>query len=72
MEDFRSELEKFAGRPISTADLARSIDIFDTNRRLMRTIFENRRSGDAALTSAQLQVLVKSSINRNCWNSSRT
>ncbi|NDV05265.1 2-hydroxyacyl-CoA dehydratase [Rhodococcus sp. IEGM 248] len=62
MEDFRSELEKFAGRPISTADLARSIDIFDTNRRLMRTIFENRRSGDAALTSAQLQVLVKSSM----------
>lgn len=62
MEDFRSELEKFAGRPISTADLARSIDIFDTNRRLMRTIFENRRSGYAALTSAQLQVLVKSSM----------
>ncbi|MFC9762111.1 2-hydroxyacyl-CoA dehydratase subunit D [Rhodococcus jostii] len=62
MEDFRSELEKFADRTISDADLARSIDIFDTNRLLMRTIFENRRSGDAALTSAQLQVLVKSSM----------
>ncbi|TQC50121.1 2-hydroxyacyl-CoA dehydratase [Rhodococcus sp. WS4] len=62
MKDFRSELEKFADRTISDADLARSIDIFDTNRRLMRTIFENRRSGDAALTSAQLQVLVKSSM----------
>ncbi|MFD9669272.1 2-hydroxyacyl-CoA dehydratase subunit D [Rhodococcus sp. NPDC059968] len=62
MEDFRSELERFAHRTISDADLARSIDIFDTNRRLMRTIFENRRSGDAALTSAQLQVLVKSSM----------
>ncbi|MFW2237913.1 2-hydroxyacyl-CoA dehydratase subunit D [Rhodococcus opacus] len=62
MKDFRNELEKFADRPISNADLARSIDIFDTNRRLMRTIFENRRSGDAALTSAQLQVLVKSSM----------
>ncbi|MFC9359322.1 2-hydroxyacyl-CoA dehydratase subunit D [Rhodococcus sp. NPDC057014] len=62
MEDFRSELEKFADRTISDADLARSIDTFDTNRRLMRTIFENRRSGDAALTSAQLQVLVKSSM----------
>ncbi|MFC0448132.1 2-hydroxyacyl-CoA dehydratase subunit D [Rhodococcus jostii] len=62
MKDFRSELEKFADRTISDADLARSIDIFDTNRRLMRAIFENRRSGDAALTSAQLQVLVKSSM----------
>ena len=62
MEDFRSELAKFADRTISDADLARSIDIYDTNRRLMRTVFENRRSGDAALTSAQLQVLVKSSM----------
>nr|WP_235214656.1 2-hydroxyacyl-CoA dehydratase family protein [Rhodococcus opacus] len=62
MEDFRSELEKFADRRISDADLSRSIDVFDANRRLMRTIFENRRSGDAALTSAQLQVLVKSSM----------
>ncbi|MEN0133540.1 MAG: 2-hydroxyacyl-CoA dehydratase family protein [Rhodococcus sp. (in: high G+C Gram-positive bacteria)] len=62
MEDFRSELEKFADRTISDADLSRSIAIFDANRRLMRTIFENRRSGDAGLTSAQLQVLVKSSM----------
>ncbi|MBC2642079.1 MULTISPECIES: 2-hydroxyacyl-CoA dehydratase family protein [unclassified Rhodococcus (in: high G+C Gram-positive bacteria)] len=62
MEDFRSELEKFVDCRISDANLSRSIDIFDANRRLMRTIFENRRSGDAALTSAQLQVLVKSSM----------
>lgn len=62
MTEFRSELEKFADRTISDADLSRSIEIFDTNRRLMRTIFEIRRSGDAALTSAQLQVLVKSSM----------
>lgn len=62
MDDFRSEFESFTGTTITDTDLRRSIEIYNVNRRLMRTIFEGRRFGDAALTSAQLQVLVKSSM----------
>jgi benzoyl-CoA reductase subunit C len=62
MNDFRVELEKFTGRAISDDDIANSIEIFDENRRLMRSIFDQRRHGDAALAPDQIQVLVKSSM----------
>jgi benzoyl-CoA reductase subunit C len=62
MAEFRTELEKFSGTTASDDDIRRSIDIFNENRRLMRSAFEARRSGDAALRPAQLQVLVKSSM----------
>ncbi len=62
MNEIRSEIELFAGRTVSDADIARSIEIFDENRRLLRSVFEQRRHGDAALTPDQIQVLVKSSM----------
>ena len=62
MHEFRVELEKFTGRAISDKDIANSIEIFDENRRLMRSIFDKRRRGDAALAPDQVQVLVKSSM----------
>ncbi|WP_037140386.1 2-hydroxyacyl-CoA dehydratase subunit D [Rhodococcoides fascians] len=62
MGDFRSELETFTGTAVSDDRIRASIEIYNINRQLMRTLFENRRSGDASLTPAQLQTLVKSSM----------
>ncbi|OZC29532.1 2-hydroxyacyl-CoA dehydratase subunit D [Gordonia polyisoprenivorans] len=62
LNDFRKELEIFSGATVSDDAVGKSIDIFDENRQLMRSIFDRRRSGDAALTPDQLQVLVKSSM----------
>lgn len=62
MGDFRTELEAFTGTAVSDDRIRASIEIHNTNRQLMRTLFENRRSGDASLTPAQLQTLVKSSM----------
>ncbi|SNT11011.1 2-hydroxyacyl-CoA dehydratase subunit D [Rhodococcoides kyotonense] len=62
MADFRRELEAFADVRISDSDVARSIAVFDTNRRAMREVFESRRSGDAALSPSEIQILVKSSM----------
>jgi benzoyl-CoA reductase/2-hydroxyglutaryl-CoA dehydratase subunit BcrC/BadD/HgdB len=59
---FIAELSELAGNPISTEALAGSIAIFNENRRLLRAICAARQSGDASLTSEQLQVLVKSSM----------
>jgi benzoyl-CoA reductase/2-hydroxyglutaryl-CoA dehydratase subunit BcrC/BadD/HgdB len=53
---------RFAGAPVTDAALAASIALFNENRRLLRELFASRRAGNAALTSAQLQVLVKSSM----------
>nr|WP_226379150.1 2-hydroxyacyl-CoA dehydratase family protein [Pseudonocardia sp. KRD291] len=42
--------------------MARSIAIFNKNRALLREVFAARRAGNAALTSGQMQALVKSSM----------
>lgn len=62
MLSFREELAEFTGRTIGDADLARSIRLFNENRRLLRSVFDARRAGDATFTSAELQALVKSSM----------
>ena len=62
MRSFVEEMGRFAGEPVTDAALARSIAVFNENRRLLREIFAARRTGNAALTSGQMQALVKSSM----------
>ena len=62
MRSFVEEMGRFAGTPVTDAALARSIALYNENRRLLRELFASRRSGNAALTSGQLQTLVKSSM----------
>lgn len=62
MRSFVDEMGEFAGVPVTDAALAASIGLFNENRRLLRGLFASRRAGNAALTSAQLQALVKSSM----------
>jgi benzoyl-CoA reductase/2-hydroxyglutaryl-CoA dehydratase subunit BcrC/BadD/HgdB len=62
MRSFVEEMGRFAGTPVTEAALARSVGLFNENRRLLRELFASRRAGNAALTSGQLQALVKSSM----------
>jgi benzoyl-CoA reductase/2-hydroxyglutaryl-CoA dehydratase subunit BcrC/BadD/HgdB len=62
MCSFVEEMGRFAGTPVTEAALAASIALFNENRRLLRELFASRRAGNAALTSGQLQTLVKSSM----------
>lgn len=62
MRSFVEEMGRFAGDPVTDAALARSISLFNENRRLLREIFAARRSGNAVFSSGQMQTLVKSSM----------
>jgi benzoyl-CoA reductase subunit C len=62
MAQFVEEMGRFAGAPVHDAALARSIALFNENRRLLRELLAARRSGNAALTSAQVQAVVKASM----------
>ncbi|HEY2222650.1 2-hydroxyacyl-CoA dehydratase family protein [Actinomycetospora sp.] len=62
MRSFVEETDRFVGRPVTDEDLAGSIAVFNENRRLLRELFASRRAGNAALTSGQMQALVKSSM----------
>jgi benzoyl-CoA reductase subunit C len=62
VELLRAELQDFTGTSIATEDLARSIQAFNLNRRLLRDVYDLRRSGRTSITATQMQVLVKSSM----------
>jgi len=62
MQSFIDEMEAFTGGPITSEVLRPSIVLFNENRRLLRTLFEARRTGNARFSSAEMQVLVKSSM----------
>jgi bcr-type benzoyl-CoA reductase subunit C len=62
VQSFIDEMAAFAGERITPEALRRSIKLFNENRRLLRTLFEARRTGNARFTSSEMQVLVKSSM----------
>jgi benzoyl-CoA reductase/2-hydroxyglutaryl-CoA dehydratase subunit BcrC/BadD/HgdB len=62
MRSFVEEMERLRGEPVTDADLAHSVAVFNENRGLLRELFAARRAGNAALTSSQVQALVKSSM----------
>lgn len=62
VESLREQLEEFTGVTISADGLSNSIRLFNRNRQLLRDVYDLRRSGRTQLTSAQMQVLVKSSM----------
>jgi benzoyl-CoA reductase subunit C len=62
MVSFQRELEMFVGHDISDEAINESIKIFNTNRQMLRRVFDDRRAGNAYFTASQLQALVKSSM----------
>ncbi len=56
------ELETLVGQPILEESVRASIRLFNRNRSLIRQLYEMRRNGEVALTSRQMQNIVKSSM----------
>jgi benzoyl-CoA reductase subunit C len=62
MRSFVEEMGHFAGTPVTDAALADAIAVSNENRRLLRDVYASRRAGNAALSSSEMQALVKSSM----------
>jgi bcr-type benzoyl-CoA reductase subunit C len=62
MGEMQATLAEITGRPIAAEDLRASIRLFNADRRLLREVYDLRRSGRTAITASQMQVLVKSSM----------
>ena len=62
MAEFRTEFASFTGHPIDDAGLRASIKAHNQDRRLIRSLFDERSTGNAAFTPGQLQDLVTSSM----------
>jgi benzoyl-CoA reductase subunit C len=60
--ELKSELEDFVEKPIEDGALRDSIRLFNHNRQLLRRLYAMRESGEVALTAAQMQHTVKSSM----------
>jgi len=58
----RVEVEEIVGTTVTPEALARSIRLFNEDRRLLREFYELRRSGRVRITASQMQTLVKSSM----------
>jgi benzoyl-CoA reductase subunit C len=62
MRELVDEMGRIAGAPVTDAALARSIALGNEDRRLLRELFAARRAGNAALTAAQVQAVVKAGM----------
>lgn len=62
IDELKTEIELVAGATVTAEALAASIRLFNQNRRLLREIYDMRRSGRARITAAEMQVLVQSSM----------
>jgi len=51
--EFKEALEGWTGKEITNEDLDRAIDVFNTNRSLIREIFEYRKKDDPLVTGAE-------------------
>ena len=63
LTQFKESLEKWLGRSISDADLDKGIDICNTNRRLMRQVWEFRKEDNPSLTGLEaLEIVISSQL----------
>ena len=58
LKTFQSALEEWIGHEISEEDVDRGIEVMDTNRRLMRQVYELRRADNPPLTGAEAMSMV--------------
>jgi benzoyl-CoA reductase subunit C len=61
LRDFADALAKATGRPMTDADLDRSIELYNTNRRLMREVYEFRKDENPPITGAETMEMVVAS-----------
>ncbi|MDD5094626.1 MAG: 2-hydroxyacyl-CoA dehydratase [Dehalococcoidia bacterium] len=59
---FKNSLEKWTGHPIIEQSLDNAIAVYNTNRRLMKQIYETRRSENPPISGVQAMQMVLSSM----------
>lgn len=59
--DFKQALEQLTGRPISSDDLDKAIELCNTNRKLMKRVYEFRKDEDPPITGAEAMEMVVAS-----------
>lgn len=59
--DFKEALERWGGKAISGAALDNAIDVYNTNRRLMKQVYEFRKRDNPPITGAEAMAMVISS-----------
>ncbi len=58
MKVFKNALEKFTGRDIADEDLDHAIDVYNTNRRLMRQVYELRKADNPVVSGSEAMEMV--------------
>jgi len=61
IEDFKKSLEEWTGKTITNEDLDRAIEVYNTNRRLTRQIYELRKRDKPPITGLEAMEMVVSS-----------
>jgi benzoyl-CoA reductase subunit C len=56
--DFKEALETWGGRTVTEDDLDRAIDVYNTNRRLMRQVYELRKDDRPPISGAEAMEMV--------------
>lgn len=62
MESFRQGLAELTGKKITDDELTSSIVLFNVGRRMLRSVLDARRGGNASFTAVELQIMIKSSM----------
>jgi benzoyl-CoA reductase subunit C len=58
LAEFKKAVEEWVGKAITDADLDRGIDIMNTNRRLMKQVYEFRKEDNPPITGAEAMTTV--------------
>ena len=58
LEDFKKAVEEWVGKPITDNDLDRGIEIMNTNRRLMKEVYEFRKPENPPITGTESMTMV--------------
>ncbi|MBI4723006.1 MAG: benzoyl-CoA reductase, bzd-type, subunit N [Candidatus Stahlbacteria bacterium] len=58
--EFKKSIEKWTGKPITDADLDKGIEIMNTNRRLMRQVYETRKDDNSPISGLEAMYMVVS------------
>ena len=58
LADFKKSVEGWTGRAIDDKDLDQAIEIYNTNRRLMKEIYEFRKAANPPLTGTEAMTIV--------------
>ena len=61
LHEFKEALEKWAGKTITDDDLNRSIEVYNTHRRLLKQVYELRKSDRPPLTGLEAMWIVLTS-----------